>query len=445
MTALAEDVRTRLPILGVSNDVAPFVFTEPTVTPGPLVEGDNRPYVDVIISQVISDTGTVAAPEIQQAYVGKIQRARRAMTPGRQWIGGGYFFIGAEVNPLPVHDHHYRMLEDPFALIRYDANHDRWWIIKGAGETPWPAGDDDYYSVTPNAYFEVRYDGAVTNLDAVELATNETPGHPVLSVEQTARFVGKAVTNEQGRAVQVTEFEDYTLYVGYSDARFNDTRQSLWFGLKAGGQDELLHWGRWQNLYGGSTMAPELTDTRPDDMVWAKAVVAEPTPYGLSTPESIRTTTQQRINGFESFNDALNDLARTQSWCGEYERVMGEVGMRSRRSGRIRLYADVIVDLNVEVDSPRYQVSNVLESDYEVDSVSNLRFDARVTVPVEFVLDRDLEYDDGYDEDLDADDYISSSMVSDAVESRVGNLSYTVEDYTIDGGVMLADNQDDLD
>lgn len=444
---LAEATLEILPQVQNSADVGAFVFTEEPATPPVLEDGAVRPYLHILVRRTLHGTDTPASDEIPDRYRGRIISARRANTPGMQWIGHGFFHDGAEVNPAPLHDHHYRLITGNKALVRYDANTERWWLVKGEGDTPWPV-EDDFYSMTPTAYIEVQYNGALTNLDAVELASNETPGHPVLSAEQTARFNNKAVVNDDGRAVQVTEFEDYTLYVGYSADQFENVRGTLWFGMKMPGRDELLHWGRWQNLYGGSTLTPEFTDTRPDDMVWAKAVVATPNApaHSLITAQSLNTTTQNRIDGFEAFNDALNELARQQSWCGEYERVMGEIGMRSRRARKLRLYVDVNVDLSAEVESPRYQIANTLESEFSVDSVSNLRFDARVAVQVPFIVDRDDDYDDGYDDDLDADDYIDSSMVSDQVEAAVGGyLSYEVEDWSIDGGVMLSDDQDDLD
>jgi hypothetical protein len=173
----------------------------------------------------------------------------------------------------------------------------------------------------------------------------------------------------------------------------------------------------------------------PSEMVWAKATMPEVRPNTRArSAEEVRAETAQRVEGFEQFNVALNEFADRMDWCGDYEEAVSRIGMKGRRDNhpaQVRLTAIVTVTVEITDDSPSYRIDSAFQSEYDVSEVTSLTATVTSTTRVEFVVDWDTNYSDGWDSDLDASDFITGSEVEDSLDGRISG-SWTLEDWSVD-------------
>lgn len=429
-----------------------YEWPEPPAQPMPSYDGP-RERVNILVYQLIGELHT-DNPDIPDsarlALEGRVMSAFRSHTEGNGWHLGQWYASGAVLNPAPVDGHHYRVIGEAGQLVKYIApdgehNNSGWNVVLDRSGAPWLYGTNDYLTSNPGVYIEVEYSAepgpstladafADGSLDDLLNTEEQTPGHPVVSTYPSIRFEDKAVTNQSGLVEQVTEFVDGTLYVG-ADPHDNDR---LFFGLKQAGEDEPLSWGVWTRAWGGSFGAPSLTERRPNNLIWAKALVTTPQPVSAEEEATqlnlLRTLIEERRAGFEAFNDALNEMADKKDWCEEYERAVGRIGMRGRREKEpVRIRIEVRVDLTMEMDHPRDYVTDRLESDTGVDSITNLRFDAQTLVWIDVTMEHNTDYDEGFDAD-DLGEYVELSSVQDELEAQLsGSASWSVEDWNVTG------------
>jgi hypothetical protein len=178
----------------------------------------------------------------------------------------------------------------------------------------------------------------------------------------------------------------------------------------------------------------------PTDIHWAKLGLESPDPATDADERVARllTIAEESHESFENLNDALNNLAEDEGWCSEYERTMQSIQMRDRRSGprapfdrgnigappRPDRHAyDVQYDVEVTVtdDSPAHRITNVIEGEFGLYSVSELRFDATMAVTVSGIV---AENED------EAESMVSQSQITDEVESMLGDASFELNDYS---------------
>lgn len=457
MTTLTEEVRAVVPTL-TDTDRAAHVFTERPFQIMPSGEGE-REYKDVLIYRIrkrqYGDAETDVIPaSVSEYYVGRVVNCRRSISHGNGWFlpdyreGDRWYAEGTELNPEPQDGHHYRLLTGDNQLVRYESSTGRWHVILGRGTQPW--APDDFFLTPPRAYYEVLHPetpghpGLTELLESGELddllAPEDSTGNGFLVID---RLHDKAKLTD-GVVPRVTVFEDGKLYVGY-DPEDTATNHTLYFGRKFPGMEELVYWGTWTSRWGGDAEAPYFDRTVPDTVIWGEAYVApvtQPSPYA-TTVEALELEIATRKEGFEAFNDAISELANDQDWCPEYERTMARLGMRGREVHKLRLAIDVTVDLSMTVESASYRVDNAIEAEYGVDSVSSLSFNATANVQVLVVVDRDLDYAAGYDED--ASEYLTHENVREAVEDKMqGGAEWSIDDWNADGDAYLADDQEDL-
>lgn len=435
MTTLTDAQLANIP--NYTDGDARYEFPEPPLTLYATVHEEREEH-DVLVYRLLHqqyNEGTDPTPGQRARIEGRVFRIRPAVNRAHGWfvgtlgLGNRFYAEATKLNPEPVVGHCYRMISGGGFLLRYEED-GRWGIVRGAGHNPWMAGD--HLVTNPTAYYEVA------DPDAAAPEVPDVRDNPL----DEERFHNRAeVTN--GHIQRVTEFEDGSFYVGYDP---DGDRNKVFYGVKLQGRDNLLHWGSYHTRWGSEIELPEYEEL-PANAVWAKALITPPYRSAAIDQAVVLanfTAETERLNTrWEEFNDALNELAQEEGWCSEYERIMAELGMRSRRAGRIRLEVDVVVDVNVTVDSPHYRINSAVEMTHSV-TPTDLSFNGQITVPVQFVLDRDNDYSEGFDEDMDASDYISRDDIDAAVDERIDDASFTIEDWNIDGDVRAADNQDDL-
>jgi hypothetical protein len=174
-------------------------------------------------------------------------------------------------------------------------------------------------------------------------------------------------------------------------------------------------------------------------MHWAKVALTDPDVNETASTDRLdvlTTQAEESHEAFENLNDALNELARQQSWCGEYERTMDAIGMRHRRSGGRTPYDpdnmldqtpprhayDIQYDVEVTItdDSPSYRIVSALESDYYASGVSEIRFDTTVTVTINGVIAEDEEA---------AENSVTQSQIEDELDNIISG-EFEINDYS---------------
>ncbi len=413
--------------------------------------------------------------------VGRIVPVRPSRPHAEQWFmsdednngNGGAYLTGARVSPTPVNGRLYQELRNmaaatscsPFVLRYNDEAHrdDRaernnpWTIVWAQQGLEHQVGRARVES--PFAYVELR--SPLTPV-TTGLASDEDIELILSEVDETAAVVaaatdpvyidntteghtlGKAHLEENGR-VQIDPptvpgemyltwyngndwYRDHAmLQVAASGERF----MSLGYFNRGVDGNVYYHDDLWADVRGPGWGA----DTT---MHWAKVAMTDPDVNETSSTaraEVLTTQAEESHEAFEDLNDALNELARQQSWCGEYERTMESIGMRHRRSGprlpfdpdnmqdrtppRHAYDIEYSVEVTISDDSPSYRVTNMMESEYGAYSVSELRFDATMNVTLRGIV---------ADNEEDALNSITQSMIESEVEGMVDG-SVEVNDY----------------
>jgi hypothetical protein len=411
--------------------------------------------------------------------VGRIVPARPSRPHAEQWYmsdednggNGGAYLTGARVSPTPVNGRLYQELRDlpgemhssPFVLRFNDEEHRE---DRAHRDNPWTivwAQDGLEHNVgvqrvnPPVAWVEVR--SPLTPV-TTGLASDEDIELILSEVDETAAVVaaatymdntteghtlGKAHLEENGRVhidpPKVPGEMYLTWYNGndwYRDhamlqvATADERLVSLGYFNRGVDGNVYYHDDIWADVRGPGWGA----DTT---MHWAKVAMTDPDVNETTSTERagvLTTQAEESHEAFENLNDALNELARQQSWCGEYERTMDAIGMRHRRSGgrvpfdpdnltdapteRHAYDVEFTVDVTIRDDSPSYRVTNMLESEYSAYSVSELRFDASINVTVRGIV---------ADNEEQAEESVTQSQISDELDGMIEG-EFEINDYS---------------
>ena len=323
MTTITEERRS---LVEEMTRTVPVTFPERPVQMDPTAYGLGQPVRPVLIH---SARTTVDDSDLS----GKVRLARPSNTHDRGWYVAGYgYYYGTELNPEPVTDHHYRQIESPSCLLRFDDG--IWNIVGGPNGEPWVMGDNDSLLDAPQFYYEVEYTAPGTaDQPAAEQATT-TDAPPPAEMTQWARAIEHAhVKVEPDGTVAMSlspAWEDGKMYVGVRRTGRTDT---LAYALKQAGREAPVYMGYWH--YGWGLFEHTSSGEIPTDYVWAEA--ADP-----NEPTRARDTTQARrlealtqqeaelTKEFKALNRALSEMANKHGWCSEYEAVMERIGMKGR-------------------------------------------------------------------------------------------------------------------
>lgn len=416
--------------------------------------------------------------------VGRIMPVRPSRPEGEQWYlsaddngGNGAYLTGARVSQTPVNGRVYQELRDmegaahasPF-LLRYNDEAHR--EDRAQPNNPWTivwAQDGLEHQVghgrvtPPTAWVEVRWPlspvttGLATDED-IDLILSDEVGVESIVIVPTLTGMGNTVEGHTlGKAVVETEGEHAGAVI-VDPVRVPGDLYLTWFAGRDYYDDHVFV----QVALDGDVLTPvgyfnRGTDGRVyynddpystppvsrfgsnADMHWAKLAleVPEVAPDADARRTAIIEEATVAHEAFEDLNDALNDLARYQSWCSEYERTMQFIGMRDRRNGTRgpfdvdnvgaignteRHAWDVQYDVEVTItdDSLSYRVSNMLESEYGASSVSDLRFDATISVTINGIV--------AEDEDA-AENMVSRSQIEDELDNMLEG-EFEINDYS---------------
>lgn len=149
--------------------------------------------------------------------------------------------------------------------------------------------------------------------------------------------------------------------------------------------------------------------------------------------EALTTRVAAATSRWNDMGGALNDMAREESWCGEYEEAVHPLGWPGRRGGNGgNAEYDITVSVSWEFDdgAPSTSFDSDIASNTDIDTnevsdfeVNTLRMDGSATVVLRGVeMPVNDEDEDG--DELDFDDYITTEALQDLLPS-----GYTVEGW----------------
>lgn len=353
--------------------------------PAGLEQGTSSPFVDVLVHQLDREN----SPSTFPIQVGQVIRAQRSYRHSEEWFiisaGQRYYFTGTRVCLTPRVGALYRVYTPDHSsfLCRRNEN-GRWDIVRGAGMNPHPY-ESDALATEPVLWWEV-----VDETPAhAEVATAEPFNEPEPEPEpepafDAEAFFATAISNGLvASPVEVVEpgnFVDGDMYVYATDA----SERHVYVAMKMMGSDTPEPMGIYNTYYGYMDNV-STSHHVPDGSRWAKMV---PPADSIDAQHSLRTrrivvnglnekTIAQRKRNYE-LNTALNELARENGWCGEYERVMARIGMR----GRDTKYTGVVRDIRVSFAVRRVDGSEVFNSLAQTLGVPEVRSaSVEVTIP----------------------------------------------------------------
>lgn len=414
------------------------------------------------------------------ALVGRIMPVRPSRPNREQWYlseldheQGGAYLTGALVNPTPVNGRVYQELlpyervnMSPFYLRYNDEAHaeDRaqssnpWTIVWAQDELAREIGHARV--VQPTIWVEVQWPlvsaatpvttGLASDEDIELILTEEEVPVPAplgfITNSVIGHTLGKAHTEADGNVLldpplvrgemYLTWYDGTTWYDDHAMVQVAVSDERLVpVGYYNRGVDSAVYFH--DDLY---------YDERrpgfgaPTSRHWAKLGWESPASADDAEERKSRLLTQaeESHEAFENLNDALNNMAEDEGWCSEYERTMQEIGMRDRRSGPRRPFDpgmvgapaqperhayDVQYDVEVTItdDAPSHRVTGIIESEYGLYSVSELRFDANLTVTISGVVADSAD---------DAENLVSQFQIEEEVGSMLGDASFELNDYS---------------
>lgn len=414
--------------------------------------------------------------------IGRIVAVRPSRPASEQWymsaennpLGtGGAYLTGARVSPTPVNGRLYQELREmpgaaacsPFTLRYNDeehrsdrANANNPWTIVWAQEGLEHQVDRPRIT-PPYAYVEVRspltpvVTGLASDEDIEAILTEvdevaEAVANPTFITNSAiGHTLGKAAVNEDGNVELDPTRIDNEMYLTWFNATpwYDDHAVVQVWNAEAQRFMVLGYFNRGtdQNVYYHDDVYHDVRQAAfgaaDREMHWARMGWEEP-PAADSATERLEAMVEESRAAHESFedlNDALNVLAREQSWCGEYERTMDFIGMRSRTHGGPRRPYDpenlletpperhaydlqYTVDVTITDDSPGNRVTSALEYEYDAYTVSEVRFDASITVTITGVV--------AEDEDA-AEELVTQSMIEAELDNLI-SAEFEINDYS---------------
>ena len=399
------------------------------------------------ITQDILVTGSVS--HRGQPFVGRIMSLNyhmpnedRATFTGD---GGRTLVYGTVVNPEPVHGCYYRTLVGPGSpaeagrLLQYidnghadQRNHAQyaWNIIAGADGQAWPYPNDSTSS-PGRLYVEVM---APEGLDVQpaeatpEQMAEEAGGVQTVDASEDGPAMGWARDEGEGRALvrpEPVQGEHYVLW--------NANSQNVAFlGVFVGGS-VMNSFTQLDRTDGGIRAENRFAAlyTNLEDLRWAPARRKQAERKDPTDEEqraaiaTLRDTLAEKQARLSALNEALNEKAKEQNWCSEYEGVIEPLGLEPREQNK-DWDVEVEVEFRLTDNSPSSQMDERLDSEYGIAIVSSsveVYGKATVTVRVE----------DQPDDDDEISESIDTDMVENALCGAVGSsVDLDVSDWTIE-------------
>ena len=181
-----------------------------------------------------------------------------------------------------------------------------------------------------------------------------------------------------------------------------------------------VDWNRHDDAprYAQTSYNPGLRSSR---FHWAKLELGRPEPDEQRVPLTYHQMRDEEASSFDDFNERLNDIAEEAGWCDEYDRIVKEVGMRSRVH---RFRADVSVTFTFYDSSPSSRVDSDLSEEYEAPGLelTHASYTGTMTVQVEVECK---------DEDDVSDQIDTSVLESKLREIMEGVSGIDVSDYDV--------------
>jgi hypothetical protein len=358
---------------------------------------------------------------------------------------------GAMVDPAPVNGHTYRLVSGSGHLMRYnDDDHmgDRhrrdnpWSIIGGMGTQvhPYPTDSPVDGYVERQHYVEVTVPDTDDRSSAEEEVTVPVPvevAPNTVSNTLDSPVRGLAVTDENGRVALNPERvigRDYLLW-DTDNPLYRELRLATFTG-PANPEDATTGFICTGAYYNFTSDAEEMLfsssardiPTR-GRLAWAELALVRHEPdaderiAAQATADRLRREARELGTKYEEFNEALNQLAKEKSWCGEYEDIITPLDMR----GRNRNYdVEVSVNFSFDLDSPSSRVDSAISTDIGMTiEASSLRVSASLTVTI-----NNVECNGDTD---NMSEYISTSDVEEAVDNMLSGVSSVdVDDWSVE-------------
>ena len=381
----------------------------------------------------------------------------------------GIYVTGPEINPAPRNGHFYAEivprwssnLDVPFTLRWNDQDHasqraytgNPWTIVASHDSTAGNAVGQQRF-VTPRLWVEVL-DPADTpptmetlDLDQIFSTDLAEPTPVVTGVDNTATgpTLGKAHVEEDGSVLLDPEPEIGGMYLTWYDGGTDWFTDHVMVHSYYGEFNTIGYFHR--GLDGevrhvtDSWVSPSTRGTKH----WAKLALTSAEP-NTETEAARLATLQERLlsthDNFEALNTRLNELADSEGWCSEYERVMETIGMRNRRQrdelpygGEIRTDRAYNIEVNVdfagEIDYPRGTLESAIERDGNFSgSVGTVTFNASTTVTLYGVI-------------ADDEDAARELIYTARIEEEFDNLGITYSEIT-DWSITDVDEDEDYD
>src|SRR5919205_79503 len=309
---------------------------------------------------------------------------------------GGRFLYGSPVNPAPVHGRYYRLLNQfdesaPHgALVQYIDHHhtgDRhnaanpWNVVAGINNNPWPLPNDSFNLVT-SPYIEVE--------PPADLVGRPTEAPETIDAGFDGPAMGLAEQDSgTGRALKNPELVDGNYYIAWRRDAAAPTEYcylTVYTGTASGEGGYLRATARMRRD-GQRLNTVSITDVLlVGNLHWAKARMAPPAEKVSGEQEQallsgLRLRLSNSTARFAEFNEALNEKAREQEWCSEYEGVIVPLGMEPREVKK-NWVISVTAHFETTDDSPSSSVDNVLSEQYDVEdlSLTTVTMSGKVTV-----------------------------------------------------------------
>lgn len=463
--------------LSPTTDVT-FAITDTYPTQTPLGSGLGTfggPNAHILVTGASSELLGGERPDPTQiaGLIGRIVPVRPARGGRNAWfyenhdfLNNGAYLTGPTLNPAPVNGGHYRELmptngadRAPF-VIRY--NDDDHLDSRTVRNNPWTLVHTNSVSLhrevarieVPRLYVEVTWPapapGATDEEIDLILADEEAPPARTIENSTTNNTMGRAKVGEDGLVVLNPPLVPGVAYiawdtadlgfrrisiVGYAETRHRETIQPV--GYLSRNRDDSLPGTFTNDLY--TNMINTSRGGAPQWVELGSLPHTENEDAESERVAEILALRRTEFNDFESLNDALNDLAEEQSWCGEYEETMSRIGMRSRRSSTPLTFQPGTpiqtvsnrhaYDIEVEVDFTRQTdyINSTIESALESSSnfngsVSSITFSARTTMTINGVV---------ADDDQSARDSIDLSQVENAMD-EAGVEYDDIDDWNIE-------------
>lgn len=451
--------------LAIANTVFPVTDSYVEVVPG---ANHVRSWTDpdtYILCTAASDPAyngsSMTRAQIESELVGRVLHVRNNQH-GNAWYyangHGGCYVDGPVLNPTPINGHHYRELfarneENAPFILRY--NDDAHSNDRRDPRHAWTIVDSPYQMTVgqgrvedPSYWVEVNWPAA--QVDIEEIFETEDAEEPQAAEEPPGTIINDVLTYTMGKAeaepgsdVALLDpdrvvGEMYLTWHADSTSSRNITNVQQWADGNSGpGWVYVGHFTRAVDRDPVVRFTADLWgdggDTDRSDFHWAKLALEQHVPDAEVEAERVARLEQQLADeheAFEDLNDALNDLARTQSWCGEYERTMAHIQMRGRNQDRLELGDEIgtrhayDVDVSVEFDGEIDYVRSGLESALEAaadfsGSVSSVRFTATANITVYGIV-------------ADSEDEARDQIDRELIDQNMGGIEYSeIIDWTI--------------